>query len=224
METFHPSSFTIEVRHTPNAPPDLVASHVAPVVIQPSSVPSRKWQRSVVVQGGLSADPVGWARAPAAAAIDAAIPGRPASTRKGKVSGMKRKKAVARSTPPTPPLVAPARATPRMPADDNATAATNVFDEMGTSWTAKFVHLWNDNTVDIKQAPIDYYGYNELDGGVHDHGGKEDGVMRLTRRLRPRASKKGTRSKNYMSFEDRILIKAWEAVSFDATTGKDETT
>ncbi|KAE8786195.1 Lactation elevated protein 1 [Hordeum vulgare] len=66
-----------------------------------------------------------------------------------------------------------------MPAGDNATVATNVFYEMGASGTAEFVHLLDDNTVDIEQAPINHYDYNELDGGVHDHGEEEDGVVKV---------------------------------------------
>ncbi|KAE8794535.1 Lactation elevated protein 1 [Hordeum vulgare] len=61
-----------------------------------------------------------------------------------------------------------------MPTND-VVAAANVFDEMGASdslhdATIEFVHLLDDNTVDIDQAPIDDYGYNEMDGGVHGHG------------------------------------------------------
>ncbi|KAE8784767.1 putative galacturonosyltransferase 14 [Hordeum vulgare] len=52
------------------------------------------------------------------------------------------------------------RATPRMLGNSYATIASNVFDEMGArdclhDATAKFLHLLDDNTVDIDQAPIE---------------------------------------------------------------------
>ena len=38
------------------------------------------------------------------------------------------------------------------------------------------MQMLDDNTVDIDQAPIGDYGYNEMDGGVHGHGVEEDEV------------------------------------------------
>ncbi|KAE8805124.1 hypothetical protein D1007_18867 [Hordeum vulgare] len=91
----------------------------------------------------------------AAAVASVAIPGRPAPTRKDKA--VECKKAGARATTPTPPLIARGRATPRMHADSDATTASNVFDKMGArgdlhNATAKIVHLLDDNTIDIDQA------------------------------------------------------------------------
>ncbi|KAE8780845.1 putative galacturonosyltransferase 14 [Hordeum vulgare] len=68
-----------------------------------------------------------------------------------------------------------------MPADDAAAAAPNVFDGMGESKglhdaTIECVHLLEDNTIDIDQASIGDYGYNEMDGGMHDHKEEEDEV------------------------------------------------
>ncbi|KAE8793044.1 putative galacturonosyltransferase 14 [Hordeum vulgare] len=78
-------------------------------------------------------------------------------------------------TLPTPRPVAPARATPWMPVDDYATTTSNLFYEMGErddlhNATTEFVNLLADNTIDIEQVLIGYYGYNELDGGVRDYG------------------------------------------------------
>ena len=42
--------------------------------------------------------------------------------------------------------------------------------------TADFVQMLDDNTVDIDQAPIGDYNYNEMDGGMHGHGEEEDDV------------------------------------------------
>ncbi|KAE8780547.1 putative galacturonosyltransferase 14 [Hordeum vulgare] len=87
-----------------------------------------------------------------------------------------------------------------MPADDNATAATNVFDEMGArgglhSGTTEFVHLMDGNTIDIGQTLNDYYGYIELDGGVHDHDEEEDGIVVVDKAVFDQEqAKKGARS------------------------------
>ena len=42
--------------------------------------------------------------------------------------------------------------------------------------TAEFVHLLDDNTIDIDQAPIGDYSYNEMEGGVDSHDEEEDEV------------------------------------------------
>ncbi|KAE8768939.1 putative galacturonosyltransferase 14 [Hordeum vulgare] len=82
-----------------------------------------------------------------------------------------------------------------MPVDDYATTASNLFYEMGErddlhNATAEFANLLADNTIDIEQAPIRYYGYNELDGGVRDYG--EEGKAAFNQEQ----AKKGARSKN----------------------------
>ncbi|KAE8807206.1 putative galacturonosyltransferase 14 [Hordeum vulgare] len=102
-------------------------------------------------------------------------------------TGRKRKKVGAIENPPMPPMIAPAK-TPRMPADGYATSAFNVFDQIGVrdGWhdvTVDVVHLSDDNTVDIDQAAIDDYGYNELDGSVHDHGEEQDGAEEVDKAL-----------------------------------------
>ncbi|KAE8770595.1 putative galacturonosyltransferase 14 [Hordeum vulgare] len=90
---------------------------------------------------------------------------------KGKLAGVKHKKMAARATPPTAPLIVVATAAPRMPNNDYAPSTSNVFGKMGASdifhdATTKFVHLLDANTVDIDQASIGDYCYNELGGGV----------------------------------------------------------
>ncbi|KAE8808215.1 Lactation elevated protein 1 [Hordeum vulgare] len=75
-----------------------------------------------------------------------------------------------------------------MPVDVYATAASSVFDEMvardgSHNAIAEFVHLLEDNTIDIDQAPIGDYGYNESDGVVHDHSEEEDGVKEIDKAM-----------------------------------------
>jgi hypothetical protein len=62
-----------------------------------------------------------------------------------------------------------------------------------------------------------------MEGGVDDHGG-EDEVEEVDEGAYEHAqAKKNMRSKNYTILEDRILIKAWSAVSLDACTGTSQT-
>ena len=80
------------------------------------------------------------------------------------------------------------------------------------------------NLLDIDQAPFADFDYNEMEGGVDDHGG-EDEVEEIDEGVYEQAqAKKGARSKNYTMLEDQILIKAWSAVSLDACTGTSQTT
>ena len=46
---------------------------------------------------------------------------------------------------------------------------------------ADFVQMLDDNIVDIDQAPIRDYDYNEMDGGVHGHVRKKITWRRLRR-------------------------------------------
>ena len=79
------------------------------------------------------------------------------------------------------------------------------------------------NTVDIDQAPIAGFDYNEMNDGVDGHGG-EDEVEEIDEGAYDQAqAKKNARSKNYTVLEDQILIKAWSAVSLDACTGTSQT-
>ncbi|KAE8815839.1 putative galacturonosyltransferase 14 [Hordeum vulgare] len=89
-----------------------------------------------------------------------------------------------KSNPGNNSPIAQARATPRMPADDYAAGAANMFDEMDArdglhDPTIEFVHLLDDNTIAVDQALVGDYSYSELDGGVHGHSEKEDGVKEV---------------------------------------------
>ena len=60
------------------------------------------------------------------------------------------------------------------------------------------MQMLDDNTVDIDQAPIGDYGYNEMDGGVHGHGEEEDEVEVIGEGVFDQAQAKvRARSKNY---------------------------
>ena len=88
--------------------------------------------------------------------------------------------------------------------------------------TDEFVHMLDDNIVDIDQAPIGDYGYNEMDGGVDGHGEEEDEVVKIGEGVFDQAQAKvRARSKNYTQLELQILIKVCEAVSLDACTDTD---
>ena len=90
--------------------------------------------------------------------------------------------------------------------------------------TADFVQILDDNTVDIDQAPIGDYGYNEMDGGVHGHGEEEDDVQEVDEGMLDEAQAKSrARPRNYTPLEDKVLIKALESVSLDPCTGTDQT-
>ncbi|KAE8792694.1 Lactation elevated protein 1 [Hordeum vulgare] len=201
MKAFESSSITVEVSHAPNPLPNLVAVHVMPKVVQPSSAPPREWQGSIVVQDGLSIAPVGRARMPAAfAAVGAMIPPRHASVWKRQGLRSKTQEAGRKSNP--------------------ANATSNGFHNA----TAEFVHLLHDNTVGIEQALVGYYGYNVSNGDVHDHTKEKDGIMKVDKAtFDQKQAKNGARSKNYTPLEDQIFIKAWEVVSLDATISTDQT-
>ncbi|KAE8787103.1 putative galacturonosyltransferase 14 [Hordeum vulgare] len=106
-----------------------------------------------------------------------------------------------------------------MPVDGYATVVSNVFDKMGArdslhDATDEFMHLLDDNAVDIDQALIGDYGYNELDGRVHDHGEEKDGVKEIGKAaFDQEQAKNHARSKNYRHLEDQILIKTWKVVT-----------
>ena len=128
------SPVTIEVAHAQSPPSHLVAVNVGPAVAQGTTAPARKRQGNVVVQGGNPAGPARKARAPVGpAASDVNSVGHPPA-KKGRAFGVKRKKLARRPTPPTPPPIAPARPTPRMPVDAAAAVAPEEFDGMGARY------------------------------------------------------------------------------------------
>ena len=80
-----------------------------------------------------------------------------------------------------------------------------------------YVELLNDVAVDIDEAPLGHFGYNEADSGV-DVGGddEEEEEVEVEEIKRPRAV-------NYTVVEDEALIKAWESISLDSIHGNDQT-
>ncbi|KAE8777543.1 galacturonosyltransferase 14 [Hordeum vulgare] len=94
-----------------------------------------------------------------------------------KMSGVKRKKVPTKKPSATPS--APTRRSLAVPSYDAASTAREVFDETygshgSNNATAEFVHLLATNAVDIDQAPIGSFDYNELEGDVDDHGGENE--------------------------------------------------
>ena len=75
--------------------------------------------------------------------------------------------------------------------------------------------------MNIEDAPLGDYEYNEMDGGVHGGGEEEDEVQEIEGEVFEATYSK--RSKGYTQLEDTVLIKAWEAVSLDAIHGTDQT-
>ena len=75
--------------------------------------------------------------------------------------------------------------------------------------------------MNIEDAPLGDYEYNEMDGGVHGGGEEEDEVQEIEGEVFEATYSK--RLKGYTQLEDTVLIKAWEAVSLDAIHGTDQT-
>ena len=64
--------------------------------------------------------------------------------------------------------------------------------------------MLDTNTIDIDQAPISDYRYNEMDGGVHGNGEEEDDVEEVDEGVFDAAQAKSrARSKNYTPLEDK---------------------
>ncbi|KAE8815155.1 Galactoside 2-alpha-L-fucosyltransferase [Hordeum vulgare] len=126
---------------------------------------------------------------------------------------LKRKRA-----PPT--NKAPASSTP-------ATAAIPpVFD--GMPKRSEYAAILEENAVNIEDAPLGEYGYNDMDDGVHG-GGEEEEEEELQEiggevfEASQSTTGYSKRKKGYTQLEDEVLIRAWEAVSLDAIHGTDQT-
>ncbi|KAE8779321.1 galacturonosyltransferase 14 [Hordeum vulgare] len=175
MEAFQPADLVIvEVVHAQSRLVDLVAGHVAPTP-SVANVPARKQQSNVVVQANISTGPV--RREGASGAATPARSGRSPAGKMNKVLGVKRKKLPTKKPSATPS--APARRSLTVPSYDAASTVGEVFDETfgscgSNNATAEFVHLLATNAVDIDQAPIGGFDYNELEGGIDDHGGEDE--------------------------------------------------
>ncbi|KAE8782516.1 galacturonosyltransferase 14 [Hordeum vulgare] len=94
-----------------------------------------------------------------------------------KVSDMKQKKVPTKKPSATPS--APARRSPMVPFYGAASTAGDVFDERAGSYgsnnaAAEFVNLLATNAVDIDQAPITDFYYNEMEGGIDDDTGEDE--------------------------------------------------
>ncbi|KAE8769729.1 putative galacturonosyltransferase 14 [Hordeum vulgare] len=70
----------------------------------------------------------------------------------------------------------PTRGTLTMPFNVAASTASEVFNKMASlnDTNAEFVNLLDTNIVDIEQALIGDFNYNEMDGGVDGNGGEDD--------------------------------------------------
>ncbi|KAE8797455.1 Lactation elevated protein 1 [Hordeum vulgare] len=152
------SPITVEVAHAPSPRADLVAGHVSPAAVaQAHALPSRKRQGNVVVQGGNPAAPAATARAPGAYAV---VRPRPEAKKTDKGAGIKRRKFPASRKAPcstshsTP---SPARRCSGDAVQRCRSPASEVFDEMAG-----------------KYASFEPFNYNEMDGGVDDHGYEDD--------------------------------------------------
>ena len=87
------------------------------------------------------------------------------------------------------------------------------------------MNLLDTNSVDIDQAPFATFDYNEMEGGVDDHGCEEEleEIEAEAYEQSQTKTRKSQRSKNYTILEDQVLINAWSAVSLDACTGTSQT-
>ncbi|KAE8790571.1 galacturonosyltransferase 14 [Hordeum vulgare] len=175
MEVSQPTNLVnMKVVHAQSRPTDLVAGHVASAVAQGTNAPARKRQGNIVMQGDNPASPAGKERV--AGATVAAGSARPSAGKMSKVLGMKRKKVPTNKPSSTP--FAPTRRSPTVPFNDATSTASEVFDQRAESGglnnvAAEFVNLLDTNAIDIDQAPIAGFEYNELEGGVDEHGGED---------------------------------------------------
>ncbi|KAE8778075.1 hypothetical protein D1007_49053 [Hordeum vulgare] len=123
----------------------------------------------------MTAGPVG--REGPSGAAAAARSARPPAGKMGKVSGVKRKKVPTNKPSSTPS--APARRSSTVPSYGAASTTREVFNERTGSGglnnvVAEFMNLLATNAVDIDQASIVGFEYNELEGGVDGHGGEDE--------------------------------------------------
>ncbi|KAE8813517.1 galacturonosyltransferase 14 [Hordeum vulgare] len=174
MEAFQPTNLVnVEVAHAQSLPADIVAGHVTPAVSLVTNAPARKQQDNVVVQGGIPAGPS--IKEDASGATATARSSRPPTGKMSKVSGVKRKKVPTKKSSATPSSLT--RRSPTVPFNDAASTEGEVFVERAKSGgsnnaAGEFVNLLATNAVNIDQAPIAGFDYNELEVGVDDHGGE----------------------------------------------------
>ncbi|KAE8789489.1 galacturonosyltransferase 14 [Hordeum vulgare] len=156
---------------------DLIACYVAPAVTHGTNTPARKRQGNVVMQGGNPAGPAG--KACALGATATARSAGPPAEKMSKVLDVNRKKIPIKRSAPSSTPSAPSRCSPMMPLNDAASTPYEMFDKMAGSGgsnnaAGEFVNLLDTNAVDIDQASIADFDYNEMEGGVDAHGGEDE--------------------------------------------------
>ena len=83
-----------------------------------------------------------------------------------------------------------------------------------------FVDMLNEATVNVDEAPLGQFEYNETDCGVDGGGDDEEEVDEM---VMTSQGIKWARAVNYTVVEDEALIKAWETISLDSIHGADQT-
>ena len=79
--------------------------------------------------------------------------------------------------------------------------------------------MLNEAAVNVDEAPLGQFDYNETDGGV-DGGGDDNEVEEM---FMTSQGIKWPRAVKYTVVEDEALIKAWECISLDSIHGADQT-
>ncbi|KAE8810513.1 hypothetical protein D1007_12726 [Hordeum vulgare] len=159
MEALESLFVTVEVSHAPNPQLDLVAGHVTPDVVQPSFAPPRKWLGSVIVQGGLFIARVWQAGVPATVAgTGRCNSGEAGPERQG--LGCEVQEGGCKSNPANASFGCTVESNPEDSRRRLCYRRVQRVRRNGDglhNTTVEFVHLLDDNAVDIDQ--------NELDGG-----------------------------------------------------------
>ncbi|KAE8819983.1 Galactoside 2-alpha-L-fucosyltransferase [Hordeum vulgare] len=81
---------------------------------------------------------------------------------------------------------------------------------------SEYAAILGENAVNIEDAPLGDYGYNDMDGGVHDGGKEEEEEEELQEIVGEvfEGSQSTTgyrkRKKGYTQLEDEVLIRSWE--------------
>ena len=83
-----------------------------------------------------------------------------------------------------------------------------------------FVDMLNKAAVNVDEAPLGQFEYNETDSGVDGGGDDEEEVEEM---VMTSQGIKRARAVNYTVVEDEALIKAWETISLDSIHGADQT-
>ncbi|KAE8772562.1 putative galacturonosyltransferase 14 [Hordeum vulgare] len=143
-----------------------------------------------------------------------------------KVAGAKHKMVATKGpwrTTTSPPPISILTAPPRTPANDVAAATPEAFDEMSASIDlhdaiAEFVHMLDDNTVDIDQAPIDRGSLTKLNDDDEDDDGprnknKRDGNKKAKDKIKREVEASSLRDKidHMVKYNESLVINTMEA-------------